>query len=184
MGGDLRFLFFGHVFQEEVSFMQAAMDKVQSSYLRSLQEVGDLLKKRAETIKSLKIWTPSHTPRLRRLYSQRQPPMSHTTVSSPANLRVLLFTRWSNKPNLHPFCLPAHLSLSVCELGLDFFFLSLQHTSGTFATPIAHRLVCKPMNLYSSYTWEWGKRPMLLFKNRYSKWTSSLQWTNLINYCT
>uniref|UniRef100_A0A671UI53 N-alpha-acetyltransferase 25, NatB auxiliary subunit n=1 Tax=Sparus aurata TaxID=8175 RepID=A0A671UI53_SPAAU len=37
------------------SFMKAAMDKVQSSYLRSLQEVGDLLKKRAETIKNLKI---------------------------------------------------------------------------------------------------------------------------------
>lgn len=42
-------------FQEEASFMKAAMDKVQSSYLRSLQEVGDLLKKRAETIKNLKI---------------------------------------------------------------------------------------------------------------------------------
>uniref|UniRef100_H3D7N0 N-alpha-acetyltransferase 25, NatB auxiliary subunit n=1 Tax=Tetraodon nigroviridis TaxID=99883 RepID=H3D7N0_TETNG len=40
---------------EEASFMKAAMDKVQSSYLRSLQEVGDLLKKRAETIKNLKI---------------------------------------------------------------------------------------------------------------------------------
>ncbi|XP_053267521.1 N-alpha-acetyltransferase 25, NatB auxiliary subunit isoform X2 [Pleuronectes platessa] len=41
--------------QDEASFMKDAMDKVQSSYLRSLQEVGDLLKKRAETIKSLKI---------------------------------------------------------------------------------------------------------------------------------
>lgn len=41
--------------QEEASYMKAAMDKVQSSYLRSLQEVGDLLKKRAETIKNLKI---------------------------------------------------------------------------------------------------------------------------------
>ncbi|XP_034080063.1 N-alpha-acetyltransferase 25, NatB auxiliary subunit isoform X2 [Gymnodraco acuticeps] len=41
--------------EEEVSFAKAAMDKVQSSYLRSLQEVGDLLKKRAETIKNLKI---------------------------------------------------------------------------------------------------------------------------------
>ncbi|XP_068562515.1 N-alpha-acetyltransferase 25, NatB auxiliary subunit isoform X1 [Cebidichthys violaceus] len=41
--------------QDEESFTKAAMDKVQSSYLRSLQEVGDLLKKRAETIKSLKI---------------------------------------------------------------------------------------------------------------------------------
>uniref|UniRef100_A0AAQ5YX19 N-alpha-acetyltransferase 25, NatB auxiliary subunit n=1 Tax=Amphiprion ocellaris TaxID=80972 RepID=A0AAQ5YX19_AMPOC len=46
---------FLHVFQEEASFTKAAMDKVQSSYLRSLQEVGDLLKKRAETIKNLKI---------------------------------------------------------------------------------------------------------------------------------
>uniref|UniRef100_A0A671UI09 N-alpha-acetyltransferase 25, NatB auxiliary subunit n=1 Tax=Sparus aurata TaxID=8175 RepID=A0A671UI09_SPAAU len=41
--------------EDEASFMKAAMDKVQSSYLRSLQEVGDLLKKRAETIKNLKI---------------------------------------------------------------------------------------------------------------------------------
>lgn len=55
-------LFIFCVFQEEASFMKAAMDKVQSSYLRSLQEVGDLLKKRVETIKNLKIWTPSHTP--------------------------------------------------------------------------------------------------------------------------
>uniref|UniRef100_A0A8C4GP80 N-alpha-acetyltransferase 25, NatB auxiliary subunit n=1 Tax=Dicentrarchus labrax TaxID=13489 RepID=A0A8C4GP80_DICLA len=43
------------LFQDEASFMKSAMDKVQSSYLRSLQEVGDLLKKRAETIKNLKI---------------------------------------------------------------------------------------------------------------------------------
>ncbi|KAF7648446.1 hypothetical protein LDENG_00156870 [Lucifuga dentata] len=41
--------------QEESSFMKATMDKVQSSYLRSLQEVADLLKKRAETLKNLKI---------------------------------------------------------------------------------------------------------------------------------
>lgn len=47
------------LFQEETSFMKSAMDKVQSSYLRSLQEVGELLKKRAETIKNLKIWTRS-----------------------------------------------------------------------------------------------------------------------------
>uniref|UniRef100_A0A7N8YEV2 N-alpha-acetyltransferase 25, NatB auxiliary subunit n=1 Tax=Mastacembelus armatus TaxID=205130 RepID=A0A7N8YEV2_9TELE len=47
----------GHtqVSEEEEAFTKAAMDKVQSSYLRSLQEVGDLLKKRAETIKNLKI---------------------------------------------------------------------------------------------------------------------------------
>uniref|UniRef100_A0A4W4FC08 N-alpha-acetyltransferase 25, NatB auxiliary subunit n=1 Tax=Electrophorus electricus TaxID=8005 RepID=A0A4W4FC08_ELEEL len=37
------------------TFIKAAMDKVQSSYLRSLQEVGDLLRKRADTLKSLKI---------------------------------------------------------------------------------------------------------------------------------
>ncbi|XP_055009601.1 N-alpha-acetyltransferase 25, NatB auxiliary subunit isoform X2 [Boleophthalmus pectinirostris] len=41
--------------QEEESFTKSAMDKVQSSYLRSLQEVGDLLKKRAETVKNLKV---------------------------------------------------------------------------------------------------------------------------------
>uniref|UniRef100_A0A672IWE5 N(alpha)-acetyltransferase 25, NatB auxiliary subunit n=1 Tax=Salarias fasciatus TaxID=181472 RepID=A0A672IWE5_SALFA len=40
---------------EEAGFVRSAMDKVQSSYLRSLQEVGDLLKKRSETIKTLKI---------------------------------------------------------------------------------------------------------------------------------
>ncbi|XP_024155118.1 N-alpha-acetyltransferase 25, NatB auxiliary subunit [Oryzias melastigma] len=40
---------------EEASFTKAAMEKVQSSYLRSLQELGELLKKRAETIKTLKI---------------------------------------------------------------------------------------------------------------------------------
>uniref|UniRef100_A0A673CTL4 N-alpha-acetyltransferase 25, NatB auxiliary subunit n=1 Tax=Sphaeramia orbicularis TaxID=375764 RepID=A0A673CTL4_9TELE len=42
-------------YTQEASFIKAAMDKVQSSYLRSLQEVGDLLKKRAETLKNLKI---------------------------------------------------------------------------------------------------------------------------------
>ena len=41
--------------QDELLFAKLAMDKVQSSYLRSLQEVGDLLKKRAETVKNLKI---------------------------------------------------------------------------------------------------------------------------------
>uniref|UniRef100_A0A4W4FDS0 N-alpha-acetyltransferase 25, NatB auxiliary subunit n=1 Tax=Electrophorus electricus TaxID=8005 RepID=A0A4W4FDS0_ELEEL len=40
---------------DERTFIKAAMDKVQSSYLRSLQEVGDLLRKRADTLKSLKI---------------------------------------------------------------------------------------------------------------------------------
>uniref|UniRef100_A0A673K360 N-alpha-acetyltransferase 25, NatB auxiliary subunit n=1 Tax=Sinocyclocheilus rhinocerous TaxID=307959 RepID=A0A673K360_9TELE len=37
------------------TFTKTAMDKVQSSYLRSLQEIGELLKKRADTLKSLKI---------------------------------------------------------------------------------------------------------------------------------
>ncbi|XP_076842794.1 N-alpha-acetyltransferase 25, NatB auxiliary subunit isoform X2 [Brachyhypopomus gauderio] len=41
--------------EEEGTFIKTAMDKVQSSYLRSLQEVGDLLRKRADTLKSLKI---------------------------------------------------------------------------------------------------------------------------------
>ncbi|XP_022536484.2 N-alpha-acetyltransferase 25, NatB auxiliary subunit [Astyanax mexicanus] len=41
--------------EEEASFTKTAMDKVQSSYLRSLQEVGDLLRKRLDTLKSLKI---------------------------------------------------------------------------------------------------------------------------------
>uniref|UniRef100_A0A671NDW4 N-alpha-acetyltransferase 25, NatB auxiliary subunit-like n=1 Tax=Sinocyclocheilus anshuiensis TaxID=1608454 RepID=A0A671NDW4_9TELE len=42
--------------QSEVrTFTKMAMDKVQSSYLRSLQEIGELLKKRADTLKSLKI---------------------------------------------------------------------------------------------------------------------------------
>uniref|UniRef100_A0A673JZD1 N-alpha-acetyltransferase 25, NatB auxiliary subunit n=1 Tax=Sinocyclocheilus rhinocerous TaxID=307959 RepID=A0A673JZD1_9TELE len=39
----------------EETFTKTAMDKVQSSYLRSLQEIGELLKKRADTLKSLKI---------------------------------------------------------------------------------------------------------------------------------
>lgn len=41
--------------QEEGTFTKTVMDKVQSSYLRSLQEVGDLLRKRSDTLKSLKI---------------------------------------------------------------------------------------------------------------------------------
>uniref|UniRef100_A0A674ALQ0 N-alpha-acetyltransferase 25, NatB auxiliary subunit n=1 Tax=Salmo trutta TaxID=8032 RepID=A0A674ALQ0_SALTR len=41
--------------QEECGFTRAAMDKVQSSYLGSLQELGDLLRKRADSLKSLKI---------------------------------------------------------------------------------------------------------------------------------
>uniref|UniRef100_A0A673NLA3 N-alpha-acetyltransferase 25, NatB auxiliary subunit-like n=1 Tax=Sinocyclocheilus rhinocerous TaxID=307959 RepID=A0A673NLA3_9TELE len=41
--------------EAEGTFTKTAMDKVQSSYLRSLQEIGELLKKRADTLKSLKI---------------------------------------------------------------------------------------------------------------------------------
>ncbi|XP_059400362.1 N-alpha-acetyltransferase 25, NatB auxiliary subunit isoform X3 [Carassius carassius] len=41
--------------EAEATFTQTAMEKVQSSYLRSLQEIGELLKKRADTLKSLKI---------------------------------------------------------------------------------------------------------------------------------
>nr|XP_046160588.1 N-alpha-acetyltransferase 25, NatB auxiliary subunit-like isoform X3 [Oncorhynchus gorbuscha] len=40
--------------QEECGFTRAAMDKVQTSYLGSLQELGDLLRKRADSLKSLK----------------------------------------------------------------------------------------------------------------------------------
>uniref|UniRef100_A0A8C1M0P5 N(alpha)-acetyltransferase 25, NatB auxiliary subunit n=1 Tax=Cyprinus carpio TaxID=7962 RepID=A0A8C1M0P5_CYPCA len=41
--------------EAEETFTKTAMDKVHSSYLRSLQEIGELLKKRADTLKSLKI---------------------------------------------------------------------------------------------------------------------------------
>lgn len=41
--------------QEESAFTKTVMDKVQSSYQRSLQEVGELLRKRSDTLKSLKI---------------------------------------------------------------------------------------------------------------------------------
>ncbi|KAM8961323.1 N-alpha-acetyltransferase 25, NatB auxiliary subunit isoform 2-T2 [Pelodytes ibericus] len=41
--------------EDEKKFTKAAVDKVQNSYLHSLQEIGELLKKRQETIKKLKI---------------------------------------------------------------------------------------------------------------------------------
>ncbi|KAM4809936.1 N-alpha-acetyltransferase 25, NatB auxiliary subunit [Rhinophrynus dorsalis] len=41
--------------EDEKKFTKLAIDKVQSSYLRSLQEIGELLRKRLETIKKLKI---------------------------------------------------------------------------------------------------------------------------------
>ncbi|PIO32471.1 hypothetical protein AB205_0204150 [Aquarana catesbeiana] len=41
--------------EEEKIFTKQSMDKVQNSYLHSLQEVGDLLRKKLETIKKLKL---------------------------------------------------------------------------------------------------------------------------------
>lgn len=41
--------------QKESAFTKTVMDKVHSSYQRSLQEVGELLRKRSDTLKSLKI---------------------------------------------------------------------------------------------------------------------------------
>ncbi|KAI1901151.1 hypothetical protein AGOR_G00057240 [Albula goreensis] len=41
--------------QEDAKFAQVAMDKVQNSYLRSLQEIRDLLRKRTDTLRNLKI---------------------------------------------------------------------------------------------------------------------------------
>lgn len=65
-------LFSGFI-QAEATFTKTAMDKVQSSYLRSLQEIGELLKKRADTLKSLKIWALHRSGRL------------HATASSAPN---------------------------------------------------------------------------------------------------
>ncbi|CAJ0947594.1 unnamed protein product [Ranitomeya imitator] len=41
--------------EEEKKFTKLSSDKVQNSYVHSLQEVGDLLRKRLETIKKLKL---------------------------------------------------------------------------------------------------------------------------------
>ncbi|XP_053329156.1 N-alpha-acetyltransferase 25, NatB auxiliary subunit [Spea bombifrons] len=41
--------------EDEKKFTKLAMDRVQNSYLHSLQEVGEVLKKRLETVKKLKI---------------------------------------------------------------------------------------------------------------------------------
>nr|DBA23203.1 TPA: hypothetical protein GDO54_014139 [Pyxicephalus adspersus] len=41
--------------EEEKKFTKLSIDKVQNSYLHSLQEVGDLLRKKLETIKKLKL---------------------------------------------------------------------------------------------------------------------------------
>lgn len=110
-------------FQEEASFMKAAMDKVQSSYLRSLQEVGDLLKKRAETIKNLKIWAPSHTP--------NKDDYTPTIVLSAHQL-----TYKSVKPRLNPpeyllllTSFPAYFPWAFVssQSGIVFFFFFFQH---------------------------------------------------------
>ncbi|KAG9342546.1 hypothetical protein JZ751_015925 [Albula glossodonta] len=46
----------GHALsEEEAAFVKTAMEKVQSSYLRSLQELEDLLRKRADTLRGLRI---------------------------------------------------------------------------------------------------------------------------------
>ena len=72
-------------------------------------------------------------PWLRWLYSHHQPPVPRPapqSVSPPANLQVLLFTCWSNKPrpntpinHVHPLSLPAYFSLSIRELSDWIFFL-------------------------------------------------------------
>lgn len=95
-------------FQEEASFTKTAMDKVQSSYLRSLQEVADLLRKRAETIKNLKIWTSS-------------PPWTEEDRVAPRQLPCV-----SSVPDPVAFC---------CFILLLLFFISslLTQTSGTSA---------------------------------------------------
>lgn len=50
--------------QEEKKFTKTVQGKVQSSYHHSIQEIGELLKKRLDTIKKLKIWEmhPWQTP--------------------------------------------------------------------------------------------------------------------------
>lgn len=44
------------ILQEEKKFTKTVQGKVQSSYHHSVQEIGELLKKRLDTIKKLKIW--------------------------------------------------------------------------------------------------------------------------------
>lgn len=41
--------------QEEKKFTKTALGKVQSSYQHAVQEIGELLKKRLDTIKNLKV---------------------------------------------------------------------------------------------------------------------------------
>lgn len=43
------------ILQEEKKFTKSVQGKVQSSYQHSVQEIGELLKKRLDTIKKLKI---------------------------------------------------------------------------------------------------------------------------------
>lgn len=146
-------------FQEEASFMKAAMDKVQSSYLRSLQEVGDLLKKRAETIKNLKIWTPSHTSKIKTCTPM--PP----SVSPPAPIEV------RGKPQHWPGSLQiSHMASVSSTWRFFFFFFNLLFDTHlwTVATLIAHKLVSKHKNLYGSCHSNWkGWDPF--FKKKYHK---------------
>ncbi len=83
---------FSRFIQAEGIFTKTAMDKVQSSYLRSLQEIGELLKKRADTLKSLKLWV------LHR--SGPRPARLHATASSAPNAssRLSLWTQLVSSP--------------------------------------------------------------------------------------
>lgn len=113
--------------QEEEEFTKAAMEKVQGSYLHSLQEVADLLKKRAETVKNLKIWTSSHFKLMRTV------PHRHVTLCQPVCLWYWI------------------LSCSVGSHLRCFFFIhpTLTQTSEASADVRTHKSVGKLLNLYS-----------------------------------
>lgn len=127
--------------------MKAAMDKVQSSYLRSLQEVGDLLKKRAETIKNLKIWTPSYTPQIK-TSTAMQP-----SVRPAATIQVRGKHTWASLLTDLVLCrsLTRHL---WAQPGDSFFFLLFDTHLWLVATLIAHKLVSKLRNLYGNCHWK------------------------------
>lgn len=71
-------------FQAERKFTKAVRGKVQSSYQHSLQEVGELLKKRLDTLKSLKIW----------LAPASWPEQSSMPVSLPAKSWTSSLNAW------------------------------------------------------------------------------------------
>lgn len=144
------------LFQEETSFMKSAMDKVQSSYLRSLQEVGELLKKRAETIKNLKIWTrslPTVTVTIRPPSAPFTSSGSTSQLSLTCKYCVLLAA--PTIPDQTDPLRPQHISQSLYVSFLSgffiisFFFLSLRHTPHTLAVLTAHERV-STIGLYSS----------------------------------